>query len=171
MRFLIKGKKLKKVDTKTLRQFCRYAARIIKIDDRAALIRIYFVNEKELKSEKDKKELKKYLAWINLFSDNRFTIIINEKVLHRKTRGKIFHLKDAIQCIGHELVHVKQYIKREMRDYANSDVWYKGQRYDKWEEDEDYYFSPWEIEAYGCEEGFYKCFVKRMRINSSHEAI
>ena len=161
MRFQIYGKLLTKKDKKLLRQFCRYTNTITKIKKSSALVRIYFLNEKNLKSNKDKQELRRYLAWINIFGSGNFTIIINENMINRNIHEPFKRLQNAMMCVGHELVHVKQYINREMRDYVNGDVWYRGQRYTKWQEDEDYYFSPWEIESYGMEEGLVKCFKNK----------
>jgi hypothetical protein len=158
MRFQIVGKLLTKRDKKVLRQFCHYATKMIKTKKSPALIRIYFINEKNLKSNKDRQELKHYLAWINMFGSGNFTVIINENMINRNVKDPLKRLRNAMMCVGHELVHVKQYINHEMRDYVNGDVWFKGQRYTKWEEAEDYYFSPWEIEAYGHEEGLFECF-------------
>jgi len=67
--------------------------------------------------------------------------------------------------IAHEQVHIKQYLSGELFEYAAGGVRYKGQKFDYDPEmnDEGYYNSPWEIEAYGREQGMYKMFTKMLK--------
>jgi hypothetical protein len=59
-------------------------------------------------------------------------------------------------AIAHEMVHVKQYVLRELVDTDGPNVYWKGELYkdsSSATEDEAYWNSPWEIEAYGRERG------------------
>jgi hypothetical protein len=58
-----------------------------------------------------------------------------------------------IQCLCHEMVHVKQTVKLEFReDTDDSKIWY-GKKIDTIKTD--YWELPWEIEAHGRERGLY----------------
>jgi hypothetical protein len=71
-------------------------------------------------------------------------------------------IKEILKTLAHEMVHIKQYARGELKDLAYGDSickWHdKFIRYDKL----NYYDHPWEIEAYGREYGLvirwaYKC--------------
>lgn len=76
--------------------------------------------------------------------------------------------EDIIKTIAHEMVHIKQYAKNEMKTQMrvtrgggfqratvwHGDVWHPNSK-------EDYYWDcPWEIEAYGREVGLYHKWVQ-----------
>ena len=50
--------------------------------------------------------------------------------------------------------------KGELVDMDDGSVKYKGKFYTDWEYNEGYWFSLWEVEAYGYQEGLYECFIK-----------
>lgn len=57
-------------------------------------------------------------------------------------------LKSIIKCLAHEMVHIKQYAKGELKYHNRNDlVTFQKRMYT----DDDYWLSPWEIEAYGYE--------------------
>jgi hypothetical protein len=63
-------------------------------------------------------------------------------------------LRTMLETVAHEMVHVKQYARREMNDYAFKEVHYK------WKgklvpDSTDYWDLPWEIEANGREVGLF----------------
>jgi hypothetical protein len=64
--------------------------------------------------------------------------------------------------LAHEMIHVKQYAKGELKDYlrVNKSKW-KGQIIDP--EEVDYWDQPWEIEAHEKEKGLYYMFVDECR--------
>ena len=63
-------------------------------------------------------------------------------------------LRRVLQSVCHEMVHVKQFAKGEMRDLAGAErVSYNGKRYNLVKED--YFDRPWEIEAHGRELGLF----------------
>ncbi len=62
-------------------------------------------------------------------------------------------LRQLLQTVAHELVHVKQYAKDELHEYTMK----KGHRYNGkfYHESTDYWDEPWEIEAHGREVGLF----------------
>lgn len=65
-----------------------------------------------------------------------------------------FSKRYILIILAHEMVHVKQYATGQLKEFvrANRGKW-KG---DTFNYDEiDYWFTPWEIEAYGMENGLY----------------
>jgi hypothetical protein len=80
--------------------------------------------------------------------------------------------KAFLESLFHELVHIKQYALGEMKDKSvkpnyGDRVSYRGKYYQNDEsspKDEDLYWdSPWEIEAYGREYGLYWRFKKHLK--------
>jgi hypothetical protein len=64
-------------------------------------------------------------------------------------------LRKMLETVAHEMVHVKQYARREMNDWS-----YKEDKYYKWKDqfvptNTDYWDLPWEIEANGREVGLF----------------
>ena len=63
-----------------------------------------------------------------------------------------------LTVLAHEMVHVKQYAKGEMKDYIRmKSVKFQGKIYN--DEEMDYWDHPWEIEAHGREKGLYYRFI------------
>lgn len=67
-------------------------------------------------------------------------------------------LSKKLKCICHEMVHVKQYARDEMKQMFRpyNTTRFMGQYYT---DDMDYWEQPWEIEAYGREPGLYTNWV------------
>lgn len=68
---------------------------------------------------------------------------------------------DPISVLAHEMVHVKQYVKGELVDHGRYCSWH-GKKYAA-EVDinsEEYFFSPWEVEAYGMQVGLYRMYLE-----------
>lgn len=81
-----------------------------------------------------------------------FTITVNPNL------GK----RNMLLVLAHEMVHVKQYAKGEMKDYLRVNrVKWKGQIYN--DEQIDYWDHPWEIEAHGREKGLYYRFLESIK--------
>ena len=67
-------------------------------------------------------------------------------------------MRNALKILAHEMVHVKQFAKREMIDHENAKhVSWHGKRY-LCHTDDRYWTLPWEVEAYGLEPGLYYRF-------------
>lgn len=63
-------------------------------------------------------------------------------------------LRKMLETVAHEMVHVKQYARREMNDWQYKEVYYKWKgRYIP--DSTDYWDLPWEIEANGREVGLF----------------
>lgn len=77
--------------------------------------------------------------------------------------------KETLLALAHEMVHLKQYAKGEMKD-----IWrpvrmvkWQGERY--LHEEMDYWECPWEIEAYGREKGLYFKFLTYLQYGEPEE--
>lgn len=70
----------------------------------------------------------------------------------------------ALKILAHELVHVKQFARNELRDTGHADYtkWNK-QIYDQGKVE--YWDLPWEIEAYGREYGMYRRYIDHVKEN------
>ncbi len=56
-------------------------------------------------------------------------------------------------ALAHEMVHIKQYINKELLELPYA-VMFNGKIYR--ENEEDYWLYPWEVEAYGKQQGLYQ---------------
>lgn len=65
--------------------------------------------------------------------------------------------RGLLETLAHELVHVKQYAKDEMKDLGNGNTRFAGKYYKNW--DINYWDQPWEIEAHGRERGLFEQWV------------
>ena len=94
-----------------------------------------------------------YCQWEdNNFRGREFTIIINKKMSK----------KQILFALAHEMVHVKQYAKGELKDYVKVDkIKWKNEIHDL--NDSDYWFQPWEIEAHGMEKGLYVKYIDSLK--------
>jgi len=68
--------------------------------------------------------------------------------------------EDPLSILAHEMVHVKQYVTGALVDRGKYCTWY-GKRYEEYAANsEDYFFSPWEVEAYGMQVGLYRMYCR-----------
>lgn len=66
--------------------------------------------------------------------------------------------REQLLALAHELTHVKQYAKAEVKELSNDKVKWLDEYHD---DDIPYYFQPWEIESHGLERGlveYYKAW-------------
>jgi hypothetical protein len=79
------------------------------------------------------------------------------------TLEKRLNKKELLLALAHEMVHVKQYAKGEMKDMRRPAhiVKWLGEKYEI--NEIDYWEQPWEIEAYGREKGLYFKFLNILR--------
>jgi hypothetical protein len=69
--------------------------------------------------------------------------------------------KRILQCLAHEMVHVKQYAKGELKFHERRNlVTFQKEQY----EGDEYWESLWEIEAYGREVGLYQKFRPTLKL-------
>jgi hypothetical protein len=92
-----------------------------------------------------------YCEWEdNNYRAKEFTITVDPSL------GK----RNMLLALAHEMVHVKQYAKGELKDYARSNK-------TKWKTEVidpdkvDYWDFPWEIEAHGREKGLYVRYMQQ----------
>lgn len=100
-----------------------------------------------------------------LFDIYDFTLIIEENT-HGDSSGvtriadKIFLMdleqdltkRQLISVIAHEMCHIKQFLSGDLEDIEGGTIW-KGETYPEYEHESDEYFlSPWEMEARAVEE-------------------
>lgn len=71
--------------------------------------------------------------------------------------------RKVLQGLAHEMVHLKQYAKGEMRDLVSSDEKLRWHKETVSLKETPYWDLPWEIEAYGRERGLYETFKVRWR--------
>lgn len=94
-----------------------------------------------------------YCDWLDSpYKAREFTIAVDSNL------GK----RNMLMVLAHEMVHVKQYAKGEMRDYLKVNrVKWKGSIME--DDKQNYWDHPWEIEAYGREKGLYVRFMESKR--------
>lgn len=69
--------------------------------------------------------------------------------------------KRVLQCLAHEMVHVKQYAKGELKFHERDNlITFQRKQY----QDDEYWESLWEIEAYGREVGLYQKFKPTLKL-------
>lgn len=89
-----------------------------------------------------------------------FEIGINPKLRRHK----------MLQCLAHEMVHVKQYAKGELSNELITAKW-QGKTFKLTNSIEDYLNWPWEVEAYGRDRAlylFYTIMLKTEKISFKH---
>ena len=91
-----------------------------------------------------------YCEWEN--NNRNFIITINKNL----------NKKQTLFALAHEMVHVKQYAKGELKDYVRVDkIKWKNEIHDL--TNSDYWFQPWEIEAHGMEKGLYVKYMESLK--------
>lgn len=161
---------LKSKDVSMVKKYARYVLNkfVRRSIIRKTNITIRVVDESQCDDQIDIDDLKRYKAWCTydkvIEGKKYFTVILNKKSINKKAKTPHVRLKNLLIDLGHELVHVKQYLNGEIFDYKSGDVRYKGSYFDSsYQQNEElYYDSPWEVEAYGREWGLYKMFVVKM---------
>jgi RNAse (barnase) inhibitor barstar len=85
--------------------------------------------------------------------------------------------KDLLRTLAHEMIHVRQYAKNELGSYRDVVVTrgtklktatkWKGEWWTPKRDQDEYFDSPWEIEAYGVEPGLWHKWVTRNKKKNS----
>lgn len=69
---------------------------------------------------------------------------------------------DPLSVLAHEMVHVRQYVTNELVDHGKYCTW-KGKKFEEYDASTDeYYFSPWEVEAFGMQVGLYRLYMRKL---------
>lgn len=168
---IVSGNHLTKKDQKWVKRYARFVLDrfVTQSVQRRAKIFIKLQDASEIADPVARRDFQKYTAWCQYtgVSDERrsFAVTLNAKLVNKRSRRPLIRLRNIMTDLGHELVHVKQYLNNEIFDYTSGDVRYKGTLYDSaWAENEEAYFdAPWEIEAYGRELGLYRMFCQHAK--------
>lgn len=80
-------------------------------------------------------------------TEKKYLVAINEEFIEKNNCQD-----ELIRLIAHELTHVNQFEKGELI-WTEDDAVYKGELY-RYENDLEYWFAPWEVEARGMEDAF-----------------
>ena len=163
---------LRRSDSAMIRKYSRFVLnRLVRpCIQKRSKITIKVLGEQEIKDAADLLDLKKYKAWctydgLDDEGNKKFTVVLNYSRINIRGKKSITRLKNLLIDLGHELVHVKQYLNNELFDYKSGDVRYKGLVFDAshYMDEEKYFFSPWEIAAYGMEYGLFKVFCNKLK--------
>jgi hypothetical protein len=168
---IVSGNHLTKKDQKWVKRYARFVLDrfVTQSVQRRAKIFIKLQDASEIADPVARRDFQKYTAWCQYIgvSDERrsFAVTLNAKLVNKRSSRPLIRLRNVMTDLGHELVHVKQYLNNEIFDYTSGDVRYKGTLYDSaWAENEEAYFdAPWEIEAYGRELGLYRMFCQHAK--------
>lgn len=89
--------------------------------------------------------------------------------LDKPTKSKKFRIdlhhtmseQKTLEVLAHEAVHIKQYATGQLRDYPEDEhlVRWEGELLHCDPDSPDYWFSPWEIEAFGMQAGLCELFI------------
>lgn len=162
---------LRKTDLALLKRYCNFVMlRMVRPGVlRKACISIKIVKNEDLVGTDDAFDLKEYGAWV-IYSGiengkKKFNMVLNARRINKTGKKPVSRMKRIMYDVAHELVHVKQYLNNELFDYVDGKARYKGEIFPLGhsEDEEAYFDSPWEIEAYGREHGMYKLFTKKLK--------
>lgn len=161
---------LNKGDVALLKRYCNFVmGKLVRPSVlRKANINITVIRNEDL-SDEDVMDLKEYGAWVvyeGIFEGKKkFAVTLNARRINKRAKKQIPRLKSLMLDAAHELVHVKQYLNNELFEYKDGAARFRGEVFPLGNSDNDevYYNSPWEIEAYGREYGMYKMFSKKLK--------
>jgi hypothetical protein len=169
---VVNGNYIKTKDVAMIRKYARFVLnRMVRpCVQKKSRINIKVLGDQEMKDAADLLDLKRYKAWctydgLDEEGNKKFTVVLSYKSINKLGKKPLTRLKQLLIDLGHELVHVKQYLNNEVFDYKDGSVRYKGVIFDgSYYVDEECYFdSPWEIEAYGREWGLYRMFCNKLK--------
>jgi hypothetical protein len=129
-----------------------------------------------LMSSQLRKNLSISLVFMDLDNFYATTAISDEEENYTRPREFVIEIDSSLskrailRGLAHELTHVKQYARGEMKDYIKMPSKVRWQDYiyevdQDQDGDLDYWTSPWEVEAYGNEKCLYVLLQKHMKGN------
>lgn len=71
-------------------------------------------------------------------------------------------MRALLETVAHEIVHVKQYARGEIKDLCHNNILYKNKKYKL---SMNYWDQPWEIEAHGRERGLFEMWSEKAKLN------
>lgn len=150
MHILVKGKSAA-LSAKEVRFAVKFFAMMLMTKRMAESlsIEVTFVNDKHDKAHAS-------MTWIDRnVRPKVYDVELNAKMGKRR----------LLIALAHEMVHIKQFAKGEMKDYVSEK---KYRQFVKWRNEDFssdmmYWERPWEIEAYGRELGLYEMYKTEIR--------
>jgi hypothetical protein len=167
----ITGNHFKTGDRTLIRKYTNYVLNkfVRKGTLKKARINIKVLDVDEIKNDDDLSDLIKYRAWCTYDGNEndikKFTIVLKASQM-REAKTLKTRMKNLQIDLGHELVHVKQYLNGELRDYVDGSYRFLGNKYQPIPDgdiSDEYFDSPSEIEAYGRELGLYRMFWHKVK--------
>lgn len=156
---------LDKSDVKYIREYANFVLNrfVPKSTQKSAMINIKIVHPDDLDDDEyeDAKNVRAWCMYEGVINEKRtFNVVLTYTRYNSKAKKPLTRLKKILIDLGHELVHIKQYLNNEIFDYKNGFVRYKGEEFDDSYKTrlENYFESPWEIEAYGRELGLFRIY-------------
>jgi hypothetical protein len=157
-------------DVKYIREYAKFVLNrfVPKSVLKTSLIRIRIIHPKDLVGEEyeDAKSVRAWCMYQGVFNEKRtFDVTLTYTRYNKSAKQPLTRLKKILIDLGHELIHVKQYLNNEIFDYKNGFVRYKGKEFDDSYKTslENYFESPWEVEAYGREYGLFRIYEQLKR--------
>lgn len=89
-----------------------------------------------------------------------FDINVSVSKINTRAKNPLRRMRDPMETLIHELIHVKQYANNQLFDYVDGHSKFEGWIYKRTESVEEYWDSPWEIEAYGRTDGVFEMFCQ-----------
>lgn len=163
---------LERIELSMIKKYARFVLNklVRKSIQNKSKVNIKILGYDEIKEAADLLDLKTYKAWctydgLDENGKKKFTVVLDAKRVNVRAKKPQIRLKNILIDLGHELVHVKQYLNNEIFDYKNGDVRYKGLIFDAshYMDEEKYFDSPWEVESYGREWGLYVLFCSNLK--------
>ncbi len=131
---LITGTKLEKMDRKLIRLYARFVLNryVTKYIQSKSVINIKVLTNDSFYKEAVDKDYNAWMTYDKSVDGTRyFTIKVNSKFIKSKTKRPHTRMKAFLTDLGHELIHVKQYLNGQIFDYANGDIRYGAKIYSK----------------------------------------
>lgn len=137
-------------------------------------LHIHIVSKNDVEDSDEQHDLRTHYAWCEYkkYKNGRrnIEIVINANQIKAYQNTFFTKYREFLICLSHELVHAKQYLTGELKDYANGSSRFNGELcgiiepQNKLEEMVGYHDYPYEIEAYGREMGLVKTFMLMKRL-------
>jgi hypothetical protein len=162
---------LKGADRVLLRRFVNWSLRRFVKPSVLAKSTITFrvISSEELSEKGEYSSFKDANAWVTyqgLENDKKkFIVTMCVTRYNKRAKKPWVRLKNLMTDAAHECIHIKQYLNNELFDYVDGKARFKGEVFGHGHSDdlEQYFNSPWEIEAYGRQYGLYKLFTKKLK--------
>lgn len=152
-------------DVKYIREYAKFVLNrfVPKSVQQTARIKIRVIHPNDLEGEEyeEAKAVRAWCMYLGVINEKRtFDVVLTYPRYNKSAKKPLTRLKNILIDLGHELIHVKQYLNNEIFDYKNGFVRYKGNEFDDSYKTklENYFESPWEVEAYGREYGLFRIY-------------